>query len=212
MELRVNDLLRVNSVKNLNGDFSHNPWVIEAVARAPYGVVRRAPLIDGFIPVGIRGSDRSQRMAASVLWDHVEEVITPEQLVKGRLWRSNEHIRETSMFHALERIESIFKPYGILWGPVGSVGFELACNVPVVTKTSDLDLVFRMPNPLSIKEAKDIQKQILAVPVKTDIQMETPYGSVALEEYQRGREMVLRTLDGPKLVDNPWSLEEVLEV
>jgi phosphoribosyl-dephospho-CoA transferase len=212
MELRVNDLLRVNSVKNLNGDFSHASWVLEAVARAPYAVVRRAPLINCFIPVGIRGSDRSQRMAASVLWDHVEEVITPEQLVKSRLWRNNEHIRETSMFHALERIESILKPYGILWGPVGSVGFELACNVPVVTKTSDLDLVLRTPSPLLIEDAKDIQKQILAVPVKTDIQMETPNGSVALEEYQRGRDMVLRTLDGPKLVDNPWSLEEVLEV
>lgn len=212
MELKVNDLLKINAVNDLIGDFTDSLWIDEAVKRSPLVVVRRAPLINNMIPVGIRGTNRSQRMAATILSSNVIEIITPEQLVEGKLWRNNKHIRETQIFKTLEAVDSIFQSYSMTWGPTGSVGFELASGVETVTATSDLDIIVRSPGFLSIKTAKEITKELFTVITKVDIQLETPKGSLALAEYARGDSNILiRTFNGPRLIKNPWSEDEYLE-
>lgn len=206
MELKVNDLLKINTVNDLIGDFIDSPWIDEAVKRAPLVVVRRAPLINNVVPIGIRGTNRSQRLAANILYSNIIEIITPEQLVEGKLWRNNKHIRETQIFKTLEAVDSTFQSYSMTWGPTGSVGFELASGVETVTATSDLDIVVRAPSFLSIKTAKDIIKELSTVITKVDIQIETPKGSLALAEYARGDSNILiRTFNGPRLIKNPWS-------
>ncbi|WP_394523335.1 malonate decarboxylase holo-ACP synthase [Lacrimispora sp. JR3] len=205
MELRVHDLLRISSVKDLQGDFTEAEWLLKAVTRAPFVVVRRAPFTDGLIPAGIRGENRNQRLAAAVLSTGIKEVITPEQISAEMGWRTRSHIRKSRLFEPLETLHKIFKSYQILWGPVGSVGFELASKADTVTETSDLDIVMRTPEVLPVCTAKDIVKRISELPVKLDVQMETPNGSVALEEYARGgSKLLLRTVHGPKLVEDPW--------
>ena len=212
MELRVNDLLKINTANDLIGDFTDAPWVDKAVKRAPFVVVRRALLINDMVPIGIRGENRSQRLAGTVLYSNIIEVVTPEQLVEGKLWRVNKHISETQMLKALEAVDSIFKSYNIVWGPTGSVGFELASGVETVTDTSDLDIIARTPNFLSINIAKDITKKLLTMPTKIDVQLETSKGSIALAEYARGDgNVLLRTINGPRLVKKPWSDDEQLE-
>jgi phosphoribosyl-dephospho-CoA transferase len=212
MELKVNDLLKINTVNDLIGEFTDFLWIDEAVKRSPLVVVRRAPLINNMIPVGIRGTNRSQRLAANILYSNIIEIITPEQLVEGKLWRCNKHIRETQIFKTLEAVDSIFKSYRMIWGPTGSVGFELASGVETVTATSDLDIVVRASSFLPIKTSKDIIKELSTVITKVDIQIETPKGSLALAEYARGNSNILiRTLNGPRLVKNPWSEDEYWE-
>lgn len=212
MELRVNDLLKINTVNDLIGDFTECPWINEAVKRAPFVVVRRAPLINNMVPVGIRGDNRSQRLAATVLYSNITEIITPEELAYGKLWRTNRHISRTEMLKTLEAVDSIFKGYNIIWGPTGSVGFELASGVETVTETSDLDIIARTPSFLPINTAKDITKELLKMPIKIDIQLETSKGSIALSEYARGDgNVLLRAINGPRLVKNPWSDDEQLE-
>lgn len=212
MGLKVNDLLTINSVSDLIGDFTDSPWINEAVKRAPLVVVRRAPLINDMVPIGIRGTNRSERCAAAVLCSSIVETIMPEQLVAGKLWRTNKHISETHIFKTLEAVDSILGSYDMTWGPTGSVGFELASGVETVTPNSDLDIIIRVPSILSVKTAEDITKELLTVPAKVDIQLETPKGSVALAEYARGNSPVLvRTVNGPRLVKNPWSEDENLE-
>ncbi|KZL90256.1 malonate decarboxylase holo-ACP synthase [Clostridium magnum] len=212
MGLKVNDLLKIKDVSDLIGDFTDSTWINEAVKGAPLVVVRCAPLINDMVPVGIRGTNRSQRCAATILCSSIVKIITPEQLAEGKLWRTSKHIRETHIFKTLEAVDSILGSHDITWGPTGSVGFELASGVETVTPTSDLDVVIRVPSILSVKTGKDITKDLLTVPTKVDIQLETPKGSVALAEYARGDSPVLvRTVNGPKLVKNLWSENENLE-
>lgn len=59
----------------------------------------------------------------------------------------------------------------MIWGPTGSVGFELASGVESVTAASDFDIVVRAPSFLSIKTAKVITKELLTVITKVDIQL-----------------------------------------
>ena len=206
MGLNVHDLLRIESVRALHGDLADAPWLLKAVKRAPFVVVRRAAFVEGLIPVGIRGENRNQRLAAAISHTEIREVITPEQISAQMGWRVNAHIRESRLFAPLDRLSEIFKFYSIPWGPVGSVGFELASHVETITETSDLDVVIRTPEVLSVDTAKEITEKMLEIPVKLDIQMETPKGSVALEEYARGGSSVLlRTLEGPRLVKDPWN-------
>lgn len=212
MGLKVNDLLKINDINDLIGDFTDAPWINEAVKWAPFVVVRRAPLINDIVPVGIRGTNRSQRCAATILCSSIVETIMPKQLAEGKLWRTNKHIRETHIFKTLEAVDSILESYSMTWGPTGSVGFELASGVQTVTPTSDLDIIIRVPSFLAVKTAKDITKELLTVPTKVDLQLETPKGSVALTEYARGDSPILvRTSIGPRLVKNPWSEDENLE-
>lgn len=212
MELRVNDLLKVNTVENLIGDFKNTPWVQDSIKLAPYVVIRRAPIINCRIPVGIRGNDRSKRVAAEVLFESIIKIITPEELSQKKLWRENKHIKGTKMFEVLEEVDKVFESYNIAWGPTGSVGFELASRVETITNTSDLDIIARVPEILSIDIAKNIIKELAELPIKTDVQLEVPNGSIALEEYARdNKSIMLRTINGPKLVKNPWSYDEMLE-
>lgn len=206
MELKANDLLRIKDSSSLVGDFQQNPWIDEALKRAPLVVVRRAPIINDRVPVGIRGSDRNQRCAAIILRSTIIDRITPEQLAEGKLWRTNKQIRESKLFPSLEVIDAILSNRGMAWGLTGSVGFELASGVPTVTITSDLDIVIRVPSFLAVKTAKKLITELAQVPIQVDIQMETPKGGVALAEYARGdNPVLLRTVNGPKLVTNPWS-------
>lgn len=212
MELKVNDLLKINTINDLIGDFTDSPWIDEAVKRSPLVVVRRAPLINNMVPVGIRGTNRSQRLAATILENNIIEIIKPEQLVEGKLWRNNKHIGETQIVKALEAVDSIFQRYSMIWGPTGSVGFELASGVETVTTTSDLDIIVRAPSFLPIKTAEDITKELSTVITKVDIQLETPKESIALAEYARGDSNILiRTFNGPRLIKNPWSRDEYWE-
>ncbi|BCN32663.1 malonate decarboxylase holo-ACP synthase [Anaeromicropila herbilytica] len=212
MELRVNDLLKIKSVNDLIGDVSEASWIDEAIKSAPYVVVRRAPIMNNKVPVGIRGNSRSQRLATTVLSGNIIDIITPEQLVVGKLWRDNKHISNTKMLRTLEAVDSIFKSYRITWGPTGSVGFELASGVETITNTSDLDIIARTPEVLPIWIAEKIENELLEMPIKIDVQLETLKGSIALAEYARGSgKVMLRTLNGPMLVLNPWSDYEQLE-
>lgn len=213
MELRVNDLLRINTVNDLIGDFKDIHWIDKAVKRARFVVVRRAPLINDKIPVGIRGDNRNQRLAAEVLCSNIIKIITPEELAYRKLWRDNKHIGKYQMLKVLEVVDSIFKSYNIICGLTGSVGFELASGVETITDASDLDIIVRTYNVLPISIAKDITKELLTMPIKIDVQLETSQGSIALAEYARGPgKVLLRTINGPRLVKDPWSYDERVEV
>ncbi|AWI04234.1 malonate decarboxylase holo-ACP synthase [Clostridium drakei] len=205
MGLKVNDLLKINDVNDLIGDFTDAPWISEAVKRAPLVVVRRAPIINDMVPVGIRGNNRSQRLAATIFSGNIIEIIKPEQLVQDKLWTNVKHIKEMHIFETLEAVDNIFKSYNMIWGPTGSVGFELSSGVDTVTDASDLDIIIRVPSFLSVKTAEDIIKELLRMPTKVDAQLETSRGSVALAEYARGNvPFLIRTVDGPMLVETPW--------
>jgi len=206
MGLAPHDLVWLRSLANLVSEVPRPAWVAGALARAPLVVVRRAPWVAGLVPIGVRGWTRGERYAAFLSPGAIVERITPEQLAGGRGWRVSPRIEEVWALRTLEKVEAVFTSFGFAWGPVGSVGFELASGIATCTASSDLDLVVRAPQPLPLGTARQLCSALSAAPVRVDVQVEMPNGAVALSEYARGGPLtLLRTPAGPRLVADPWA-------
>lgn len=204
-DLRVHDLLRLDDpVRNLRTSGPFPSWAVTALCVAPWAVVRRgAPGHDGSVPVGVRGTARDERVAATVPRDAVREVLRPEQLAL----RDAESARcaVVPALAALPAVRRVLDPYGFPWGPGGSIGFELATGHPAARPGSDLDLVLRTDTPLPYDVAARLAGELAALPVRADVRLETPYGALALAEYARGPgPVLLRTVDGARLAADPW--------
>jgi phosphoribosyl-dephospho-CoA transferase len=167
-------------------------------------VVRRARTPSGLIPVGVRGSARSERLAAFLAPAAVAARVTPEDLAAARGWRHAFRTRWPGAFRVLDTVDELFSSLGLTWGPTGSVGFELATEVAVAGSASDLDVVVRAPKPWSLVRARELADDLARLPVCVDTQLDTPTGAIALAEYARGCRILLRTPDGPRLVNDPW--------
>ena len=76
---RAHDLLRLHRLPQFDGEPA---WVRGAFERAPYAVVRRALAADGFVAIGLRGLERSQRYGTWVHLDDIETAVPPEALAR----------------------------------------------------------------------------------------------------------------------------------
>ncbi|GMB08080.1 malonate decarboxylase holo-ACP synthase [Thermolongibacillus altinsuensis] len=204
MELNPHDLLRIKDRSSLIIDGQEPEWVAAALTLAPYVVVRRAPIEKGYIPVGIRGHHRHERLAAFLHKDDVGDTITPQQLVVQKQWRKSLRYHQLQVLQALDDINEIFTFYRFVWGPVGSVGFELVTGVPTVKDTSDLDIVVLLSCFPSVKTAQQLVTELTCLPIRVDVQLETPLGAVSLVEYSHGKERILlKSIHGPQLIWHP---------
>ena len=167
---------------------------------APCVVVRRAPPRCGWVPVGVRGITRAQRCAAWVAQTAAGVVHCPESL------RVNVNTASFPAYEALSSLERQWAKLPWAWGPVGSVGFSLATGVERVHERSDLDLLVRMPLRPAAAQLKELVSLLPHLGCRVDVQVETPFGSVALSELTQGSEStLLRAPDRSVLVDDPWS-------
>jgi phosphoribosyl-dephospho-CoA transferase len=215
-ELKTHTLVRIRGPQALaKASGSDIPgWAVESLGRAPWVVVRRAQLQGGLVPVGVRGESRHERLAAWLCPDDALEYVTPQGLVSTRTWpraaaaHAVRH-RAIAALAAGDPVERIMGENGLakLWGPGGSVGFELATEKPTATASSDLDLVVELARPeLIASNALSLWNALTALPVRVDVLLETPRGAIALSEYVRVRaghnhhSFVLRTPTGPRLI------------
>ncbi|MFC7395318.1 malonate decarboxylase holo-ACP synthase [Scopulibacillus cellulosilyticus] len=202
MELKTHDLLRLKDIDNI---ISYSPipdWVATSLRRAPFVVVRRAPLMKETVPIGIRGSTRSERFAAFLPYSNIKERFSPEKLVIDRAWNRCERRIEMPALQVLPQVDHLLQDYpDITWGPGGSAGFELASGVHTVKLSSDLDLIFKQSRGLTVETAREIFKKLSDLPVRVDVQIETSKGAVSLQEYAKGVSPILmKTENGPYLV------------
>ncbi|MEV4513948.1 malonate decarboxylase holo-ACP synthase [Dactylosporangium sp. NPDC049525] len=173
-------------------------WVAESLAGAPWAVVRRGTAPDGQVAVGVRGPARHQRHAALVPTHAVQRVVRPEQLRPGR----DASADRTPALAALRAIGPTLDGLGHDWGPVGSVGFELATGRPTTTPASDLDVVVRCDPLPGADWAAELLDTFPALPARVDCLIETTAGAVALAELATGADRVLlRTAGGACLAD-----------
>lgn len=181
------------------------PWVEDSLHQAPFVVVRRAAMIDGMIPVGVRGSLRNQRLAAYLAPGSILGRIAPEQLVGARSARATAQSGQIPALNALAIIEAELADFPFRWGPTGSIGFELATGLAAATPASDLDLLIRVPERLSMATAEALLASVSTGPCRVDVQLETSRGAVSLAEYARGEgPILLRRTSGPMFVCDPW--------
>ena len=70
---------------------------------------------------------------------------------------------------------------------------------------SDLDLVVRVPKPVPRARVTRLLDALSLLPVRVDVQLQTPGGGLAAAEYSRNTGRVLVRGDtGPGLVADPW--------
>ncbi|QBP40169.1 malonate decarboxylase holo-ACP synthase [Paenisporosarcina antarctica] len=197
MELNTHDLLEFESVKNLISNSPLPEWVETSIANVPFVVVRRAKVSEGLVPVGVRGPKRNERFAAFLPVEQIVRRITPEQLAQERKWNDN----SKEIFNYLGRVSKLMNTYSLNWGPVGSVGFELASGKETTTKSSDIDIVIRFSKGFTTSIAKEIEAELKKIQVRVDVQMEAMKGTFSLSEYaiSEGQPVLFRTVDGPLL-------------
>jgi phosphoribosyl-dephospho-CoA transferase len=90
-----------------------------------------------------------------------------------------------------------------VWGPAGSVGYQLATGLPVTTDESDVDVLIRCevpPDRLMLSAVRVVAKKSLA---RFDVILEGPPGAVALEELH-SHDVLLKTSRGPLIGAFTW--------
>lgn len=201
---RAHDLLRV---ARLAPSADEPEWVRDALARAPWVVVRRTRAASGYVAVGVRGSARSQRFGAWLNIEDIESYRSPESLLEIEPDESRRTLPAFVALSVLRNGASLLHDFA--WGPTGSAGFELATAVPSLTASSDLDILIRLPRRVE-GAALDALAQTLAqaasrAGTRIDAQLETPSGGVALAELAAHKPRVLaRASSGARLVADPW--------
>lgn len=198
-------LLRIAGTHALITPESLPPWVNASIRRAPWVVIRRAEVRAGLVPVGVRGENRAERLAAWIDGATILESVTPCELTRRRTWQSLPRQPVVPALSALDAVHDIMSSRGCAdaWGPTGSIGFELASGCATATAASDLDLaLWTAPLP-GIDLARSLLAALESVPVRCDALLETPRGALALAEYARGcSRVLLRTAAGPRLLDH----------
>jgi len=208
MELNPHDLIRIKDCADFISSVQMPEWARRSLMQAPYTVVRRAAIVEGSIPVGIRGQYRHERFATLLSDRMIAEVISPEQLVRQKKWKQAPRYDQLAILKVLDDLDQLFQLYHFAWGPVGSVGFELASGVSVVKdNASDLDIILRLPYFPSLEIAKQLVAELTRIPVRIDVQLDLPIGSVSLAEYSNGgKRLLLRSIYGPKWIAHPYNV------
>lgn len=200
--LRPHDLLWLSDPAALEG--VNEDWVAGQWRAALPVVVRRDVERDGCVPVGVRGMRRDQRAAGWVNTASVKRVVSPEALSSRDLLLRSPFV---SMPPVQGAIQLASRSWAWRWGITGSAGYALATEVPVMHAASDLDLLIRCPQPIAKEALAEWQSLTDKLLCRADTQIETPCGAFALAEWLREKHVLLKTNQGPRLVADPWQLE-----
>ncbi len=177
-------------------------WARQVLLAGQPVVVRRARVAAGKVAVGVRGSQRAQRLALEMPLAAIQRHCRPEQL---RLEAS----AQLPALRVLHAITPFMDELGLPWGPTGGVGYQLASGVSVLHEQSDLDLVLRTAAPMSRQAARDLHRALSNAPCRIDMQLETPNGATALAEWAgHATRVLLKSTDGARLVNDPWAALE----
>jgi phosphoribosyl-dephospho-CoA transferase len=201
---QVHDLLQINRTSVSSGFANEPSWVRQTMLDCPWVVVRRAQSSFGRLAVGVRGDSRSERWAASCEKSLVREIVRPEELFLRD--RTSNDVRRTPALRALEELSERWADLALPWGPGGSVGFELASGRKVTTRASDLDLVIRAQQRITVAKARSLLDRTFGLEAKVDVRVETPVCGFSLEEYvsASSAKILLRYPDGVTLGQDPW--------
>ncbi|MBY0549725.1 MAG: malonate decarboxylase holo-ACP synthase [Candidatus Obscuribacterales bacterium] len=207
--MKVHDLLEIESPLSAIELSDAPSWVGESLSAIPFVVVRRARLAANGIAVGVRGNRRSERWGGVLNPAFVKRVIAPFELRAGRTCLSSER-RRIPALNSLIELEAHWDSCGLLWGPGGSVGFELASGAPAASESSDLDLVVFGPEPFDSDFASKLLLSIRRISPSIDVVVESPTCGFSLDEYANnpGRDVLLRCSDIARF-GNPWCVEVV---
>jgi phosphoribosyl-dephospho-CoA transferase len=204
MGLRAHDLVQIAEGSELFS-ISTPGWATGALGRSRTVVVTRGQAPQGLLCVGIRGRMRGERHAALLREQDVKSWRTPESLSAEKNWSGYPGITRLPALQSLALVADYAEQEHLDWGPVGSVGYELATGVPTVSATSDLDVVIRCNVRLDFRRLKRLQELVSTAPARVDVILEGPLGGVALCDFLRSPERCLiKTSFGPRIDAFRW--------
>jgi phosphoribosyl-dephospho-CoA transferase len=168
-------------------------------------VVRRGVITESWVPIGIRGPQRSQRWAAWYPRYAIQEIVKPMDLLTQIDTANDPDVSPAR--RALRSLLNAWQWLAYPWGPAGSVGFEVATGKQTTTIRSDLDVVIYADEPLSRRDAQRLLTSADDLEVRLDIRIETLTCGFSLTEYATSptRTILLRTVAGPILGTDPWN-------
>jgi phosphoribosyl-dephospho-CoA transferase len=211
--VRVHDFVEID-LDSINPDEHAAPaWANSTRSSGCWAIVRRGVGPAGQIPIGIRGYTRDNRWSTFCLKRGIRRVTRPEDLLANhRLQRPGGC---TLAIRVLDDMVQMWSDLALVWGPIGSVGYELATGEPVTTDTSDLDLVLHAALPISRTFAISLLRRTERLPVRVDVRVETPRSGFSLNEFacSSGGSILLRHNHGLSLSRDPWITEpEKIEI
>jgi phosphoribosyl-dephospho-CoA transferase len=182
-------------------------WATPAWLAVSPVVVRRSTIaVPSEVPVGLRGAMRNERCAAHVSADRVMRSLTPEAIAHFASTSTAVRASALPCLRTLARVAGALNTSPLAWGVTGSVGFTLASGFDVLRFDSDLDLVLRAPSMVDVDALRFVAALLRDLEARVDVQVETPLGAFALQEWLRtGGPVLLKTNCGPMLVDDAWS-------
>jgi phosphoribosyl-dephospho-CoA transferase len=196
------DLLEIGSPQDLVASDDQPAWVQTSLTAAPFVVVRRAQWLNGLVPVGVRGRSREQRFAAYLAPQSILRRFRPEQLTDQCLRVDTIRREMVPALIALVSCRPIFS--FLIYGPTGSVGFEIASGMATATDSSDLDLLVRIADWLPLDSARALVAALAGLPCRVDVLLETDFGAMSLTEYARAEShLLVRSIEGPALIRHP---------
>ncbi|KGR76252.1 malonate decarboxylase holo-ACP synthase [Ureibacillus sinduriensis] len=196
MEIKVHDIVRFEAMSDIENTIDQPGWVKDAPTAKNFGVVRRMPITDKIVPIGLRGNKREQRYGAFIHERNIIQVISPISLV-GRV----ERLADRLYFPALLSIKEEFKKYKLAWGPTGSVGFEIATSIQATTPSSDIDICLYL-NEIETELLVKLGNFLDGLDRRIDVQVELPsIGAFLLNDYLKYNKtgFIVRTKFGPHL-------------
>lgn len=200
MEVRPHDLVWVNDPQAIVIESELPEWLNQIDYHQLPMVVRREQLPRQFVPVGIRGRQRAERLAVKIKLRNIIQVVTPESLINHvAIGQLPSHFRDS-----LQALRDYLS--GWQWGITGSCGYQIASGITSLSTKSDLDLLIRCPIYTDYKQLVAINQFAQHQPCRIDIQIQTPYGGFVLNEWIREQRVLLRTATGPILTHNPWCI------
>lgn len=189
------------------GDAPPPVWALhDKLAGSPV-VVRRAMMRPvGLVPVGLRGLARHERWAA---WAPVSQIVcrrSPEDVLAA--WLAGPPSRvDLPCLCVLDALATALRGFPLRWGVAGGAAFMLASGLDVLHAGSDLDLLVRAPLPGDASALRDLAVLTQRRDTRVDVQVEAPAGGFAMLEWLRtGGPVLMKTAQGPVLVEDPWSL------
>ncbi|MBV9874667.1 MAG: malonate decarboxylase holo-ACP synthase [Verrucomicrobia bacterium] len=206
--IRPHYLLKVDTASICCGSNSFDVSIPASVRReleeTNFVVVRRGVVTENWVPIGIRGHQRSQRWAAWYPRYAIQGIVKPMDLLTQVDPLNDQDV--SPAHRAFRSLKNAWQTFKHPWGPAGSLGFEVATGKQTTTMRSDLDVVIYADEPLSRRDAQRLLAAADDLEVTVDIRVETLACGFSLTEYATSptKTILLRTVDGPVLGTDPW--------
>ncbi len=199
--VNIHDLVWFSGPEDLITSGPLPSWVLESIAKAPVGIVRRGQHGTQELLIGIRGGSKAQRFATKINCNHIIRLQSTQSLLEHPIPSSH-----LPLWRGLPVIKDYLIAHQLRWGLSGSAAYELATGIPTVNEDSDLDLIALDPPVLELNQATIILNALKQFSFHADVQILHGQVGFSLEEYVNHphEKILLKTATGPVLSSTPW--------